>query len=83
MSHVPTLICGCGHEMVRDKNGIPLQGNTNCEGREFPYYKIYADRLICKNCHNSAYIPAKVPFVFQHEENFEEEPAEVIFHFAN
>jgi hypothetical protein len=72
MTHVPKAICGCGFQMKAAKNGVVLQGKIREPNSKepVPYYKISSDRFECPNCLNAVYLPARVPMVFQHEENF-------------
>lgn len=79
MAHIPTLVCGCGHEMLIQKNGVTLQANSGGH----PYYKVSADAHECPNCFAKAYLPARQVLVVQHEERFDTVKHDAEFNLAN
>ena len=59
MAHIPKAFCGCGYEMLIDRNGVKLEVIANIGS----YYKIESDRWRCPNCGTIMYTGlATTPF---------------------
>lgn len=65
MAHVPKAICGCGFEMVTDKNAVVIEMTAKFG----PYYKIYADQVKCSACGIRVLLPASYPVAFAHDKD--------------
>lgn len=72
MPHVPSIICGCGHEMRTEKNGVTLNVQTP-NGED--YYLIQSDRLRCGECDLSVYRLAAQPTAHSFESDYPEKVA--------
>jgi hypothetical protein len=67
MPHIPRIICGCGHEMKAEENGVALDVHTN---QGTPYYLIKADRLRCVGCQHTIYLLAQQEYAVHHDPDY-------------